>query len=174
MKLKSIIISLCFLGVVPAEVFSQITVPEPPFEDRSQFKFTQLDSGSTLTRNFYFNKTGGRSQYAGFNTLYVYTDSATTATQTVVTYDSLLVDAFALEYDEVSGQMEVCQTALCTDGKDSVNVASWINWGANHSDNKFTISKVLNLQLCDGVRVVAQAKSDVNLRFEHKQAKDNN
>lgn len=160
-----------FMLFLVSEVFAQKTVPLVPNEDRNApnggYKWTSLDSAGTVTKNFYFRNLSNpeRHGYNGYCAVYVWTDSATTATQTVASYDSLKIDAYVLKYDEISEQYEVCST-FCVSGKDSINVANWISWGTAGNDDNFKVSKVLNVQNADGVRIVATAKSDLIIREE--------
>lgn len=170
--MKRLMMLALLLMCVPC--FAQRTVPTPPAEDNGVFKWTALDSGETVTKNFYFGFAGRRTGYSGYSMLYVYTDSASTATQTVASYDSLKGDAYALDYDEISQQMEQCQTSRCVSETDSINVANWNEWGTGHSDDTFTLSKVLNFGSSDGVRVVFTAMSDLLIRLELKYAQDAN
>lgn len=159
------IIPLMFIA---SSLFAQKTISLTPDEDNGQYKYTALDSGTTVTKNFYFSQRTERHGYNGYVTVYVFTDSALVATQTVATFDSLTVNAYVLIYDEISQAWEQGITGLLVSGKDLINVLDEAAWGTGHSDAKYTASKVLNLQSCDGVRLVASAMSDLIYRVELK------
>lgn len=146
--MKKLILILVMIGT---PVLAQKTTRALPDQDNDVLTWTNIAAGDSLIHDFYFSRRPERSSYSGYAAYYGWAD---TASGGAGARDSLLVYAEALKYDGLSSQYEVCQPGLCISGKDSINVLNWATWGTNHTDDNFTISKVLNVQHADGVRVV--------------------
>lgn len=135
-------------------------------QDDYKAQWTEIAAGGSVTHDFIFSQRFERHGYAGFSAYYAWVD---TAAGGAGARDSLKIDAYVLVYDKLSGQHEIGTPALLVSGKDSINVAQYINWGTNHSDDKFTISKVLNVQSADGIRVItSNAGAALKFRDEIK------
>jgi hypothetical protein len=162
-EMKKLLAFILVLGLAfPALAQQTVTLTYPTNTNQ----WATLDSAGTVTADFVFSSRWQRHGYSGFCTVYMLIDSAVTATQTVASYDSVTVNAYALIRDPIDSQYEIGTTNQFVAGKDSIQVfAPATNWSTNHSDDTYAASKIMNIQNCDGIRIVATSQSDCIIRF---------
>lgn len=160
MQRLTTVVALLVLAVAAQAQMRTVTIIA---KGQNAHKFTDIASGGSLTQDFIWGPRDERSDYSGFGAYYAWCD---TATGGAGARDSLKIDLFALQWDELSSQYEIGTTGLLSAGNDSINVAQYISWGTNHSDNVYTVSKPINMQASDGVRAVV-SNTGAALKFRH-------
>jgi len=175
-KVKSLLLIILIFLFIPSFVFAQRSVTMYPTKingtvfavDDVKAKFIDIAATTLSQFDFIFPRADkGKNFYSGFNSYVATFDTASTGNPST---GSVTISWQPLFYDPKDDSYEV----KAFGDRDTTDIIDTLNWVTTHSDTTYSVSKVLNMIVCDGVRIRVHNNDSagVGIRNEMRAAED--